>query len=68
MPLLQLLLSTELRAVTALALAAVGGTRRETGVALTADLLVAVVLARKHLERRLNDTTTQAACVSHNDR
>ena len=33
----------ELRRVTASPLAAVGRTRRETGVALAADLLVAVV-------------------------
>ena len=57
--LLQLLLGSELRRVTALALTAVGSTRRETGVALAADLLVAVVLAGEHLERGLNDTTTQ---------
>ncbi len=43
----------------ALALAAVGGTGRETSVALAADLLVAVVLAGQHLERGLNDTTAQ---------
>ena len=43
----------------ALALAAVGGTGREAGVALAANLLVAVVLAGQHLERGLNDTTTQ---------
>ena len=40
-------------------LAAVGGTRRETGVALAADLLVAVVLGRQDLQRRLNETTTE---------
>ena len=45
--------------MTALALTAVGGTGRETSVALAADLLVAVVLAGEHLERGLNDTTTQ---------
>ncbi|KAI3486178.1 hypothetical protein L1887_50319 [Cichorium endivia] len=39
--LLQLLLGSELRRVTALALTAVGSTRRETGVALAANLLVA---------------------------
>ena len=41
--LLQLLLRSELVGVAALALAAVGGTRRETGVALAANLFVAVV-------------------------
>ena len=45
--------------MTALALTAVGGTRRETSVALSANLLVAVVLAGEHLERGLDDTTTQ---------
>jgi hypothetical protein len=46
--------------VTTLALAAVGGTRRKTSVALAADHLVAVELGGKSLERRLNDTTTEA--------
>jgi hypothetical protein len=46
--------------VTTLALAAVGSTGRETGVALAADHLVAVELGGKSLERRLNDTTTEA--------
>jgi hypothetical protein len=46
--------------VTALALAAVGGTGRETGVALAADHLVAVELGGQSLERGLNDTTTEA--------
>ena len=59
-PLLQLLLGAQLRAVTTLALTAVCRTRRQTGVALTADLLLTVVLAGQHLERGLNDTTTQA--------
>ena len=45
--------------MTALALTAVGGTRRETGVALAADLFVTVVLASKNLERGLDDTTTE---------
>ena len=57
--LLQLLLGSELGRVTALALTAVGGTRRETGVAFAADLLVTVVLAGKNLERGLDDTTTE---------
>ena len=38
---------------------AVGGTGRKTGVALAADLLVAVVLRGEDLERGLNDTTTE---------
>ncbi|CAK9782589.1 unnamed protein product [Cutaneotrichosporon oleaginosum] len=58
--LLELLLGAELRGVAALLLAAVGRTGREAGVALAADLLVAVVLGRKHLERGLNDTATEA--------
>jgi hypothetical protein len=58
--LLQLLLGAELVGVTALLLAAVGGTGRETSVALAADGLVAVVLGGKGLEGRLNDTTTEA--------
>jgi len=45
--------------VTALLLAAVGRPRRETGVALSADHLLAVVLGGKGLERWLDDTTTQ---------
>ena len=45
--------------MTALLLAAVGGTRRETSIALAADSLVAVVLASKHSERRLDDTTSE---------
>ena len=57
--LLQLLLDAELVGVTALLLAAVGGARRETGVALAADHLVAVELAGQGLERGLNDTTTE---------
>ena len=49
----------ELAGVPTRPLAAVGGTGREARVALAADLLVAVVLGGKHLERRLNDTTTK---------
>jgi hypothetical protein len=45
--------------VATLLLAAVGGTGRETSVALAANLLVAVVLGGKDLERGLNDTTTE---------
>ena len=39
-------------------LSAVGRTGRETSVALAADLLVAVVLGSKDLQRGLNDTAT----------
>lgn len=45
--------------MTALLLAAVGGTRRQAGVALAADGLVAVVLGGEGLQGRLNDTTTE---------
>jgi hypothetical protein len=45
--------------VTALLLAAVGGTGWETGVALAANHLVAVELGGKSLEGWLNDTTTE---------
>jgi hypothetical protein len=45
--------------VAAGALATVGRTRREAGIALATDLLVTVVLGRKDLERRLNDTATK---------
>ena len=38
---------------------AVGGTRGETGVALAADLLFAVVFGGQDLQRGLNDTTTE---------
>ena len=56
--------------MTTLALTAVGRTRGETGVALAANLLLAVVLAGKNLERGLNDTTTETRvyrrkCVSN---
>jgi hypothetical protein len=57
--LFELLLRAELVGVTTLALAAVGSTGRETGVALAADHLVAVVLRCESLQRRLNDTTTE---------
>jgi hypothetical protein len=50
----------ELGRVTTGALAAVCCTGREAGVALAADLLVAVVLGCKDLERGLDDATTQA--------
>lgn len=58
--LFQLLLGTKLIRVTALLLAAVCRTKWQTGVALAADLAVAVVLARKGLERWLNNGTTTA--------
>jgi len=45
--------------VAAGSLAAVGGTRGKTGVALAANLLVAVVLGGEHLQRRFDDTTAQ---------
>ena len=45
--------------MTALALAAVRCTRWQASVALAANLLFAVVLAGKGLERWLNDTTTK---------
>ena len=57
--LFQLLLRAELVGVTALLLAAVGGTRGKAGVALAADHLLAVVLGSQGLERGLNDTTTE---------
>lgn len=43
----------------ALLLTAVGGSRRETGVALSADHLVAVVFGGQRLERGLDDATSQ---------
>ena len=49
----------ELAGVPTRPLAAVGGTGREARVALAADLLVAVVRRGEHLERGLNDTTTE---------
>ena len=45
--------------MTALSLSAVGGTRRKTGVANTADRLLTVVLRSKSLQGGLNDTTTE---------
>ena len=57
--LLQLLLWAQLVGVAALLLAAVGGTWRKAGVALSADHLLAVVLGGEGLERWLNDTTTE---------
>ena len=46
--------------MTALLLAAVHGTGRETCVALSADHLLTVVLAGEGLEGGLNDTTAEA--------
>ena len=57
---------TYLRGVTTRALAAVGGTGRETSVALAADHLVAVVGRGEDTERRLNDTTTETDHTSTN--
>jgi len=58
--LLQLFLGPELVGVAALLLAAVLGTRGQTGIADSADLLVLVILLRKHHQRRFNDAATQA--------
>merc|ERR1712243_31066 len=51
--LLQLLLGTKVVGVSAASLAAVGSSWRESGVAFAADHLLAVVLLRQHVERRL---------------
>ena len=40
-------------------LAAVGSTGREAGVALAADLFVAVVFGGKHLQRGLDNASTK---------
>merc|ERR1719310_506474 len=56
---LDLLLRAELVRVAALLLAAVHGLRRQARVALPADHLVAVVLAREHDERRLHDSAAE---------
>lgn len=45
--------------MTALLLAAVGGSGRQTGVALSADHLLAVVLGGKGLERGFDDATSE---------
>ena len=55
---------TDLGGVSAGALAAVGGARRETGVTLSADHLVAVVGLSKDTERGLDDTSTETFRVS----
>ena len=56
---LQLLLGSELIGVTALLLSAVGGSRRKSSVALTADHLLTVVLSGQDLQGRLDGTTAQ---------
>lgn len=58
-PLLYLLLGSELVGVPALLLAAVGGSRGQTGVALSADHLLTVVLGGEGLERGLDDTASE---------
>lgn len=57
--LLQLLLGAEVVGVSTLLLAAVGCSGVKTGIALSADHLVAVVLHGQNTEGGLNDTTTQ---------
>ena len=57
---LQLLLGSKLVGVTALLLSAVGSSGWESGIALSADHLIAVVLSSKHLQRGLDSSTTQA--------
>ena len=57
--LLQLLLGSELVGVTALLLSAVSSSWGKSGVALSANHLVAVVLSGQNLERWLNSTTTK---------
>merc|ERR1719188_1205957 len=58
--LLQLLLRAEHVRVAALLLAAIHGASVQPGVALAADHLLAIVLARKHGQRGLDDTTAEA--------
>ena len=45
--------------MSATAFAAVGSTGREAGVAFTADLLVTVVFGSEHLQRGLDDASTE---------
>lgn len=52
--LFQLLLWSQLVSVTALSLSAVGGSRRQSGVALTADGLLTVVLGSQGFQRWFN--------------
>lgn len=58
-PLLNLLLGAELVGVTALLLAAVGGSGGQAGVALSADHLLAVVFRGEGLEGGFDDTTAE---------
>ena len=58
--LLQLLLGSEVVAVSARLLPAVGGPGVEPGVAHAADHLVAVVLLGKNPQRWLDDSSTQS--------
>ena len=46
--------------MTALSLSAIGSLEGKSSITFSADLLVAVVLASKNLERRLDDATTKA--------
>ena len=46
--------------MTALLLSAVGGSRWQAGVALSADHLLAVVLGGKGFEGRLDDSTSKS--------
>ncbi len=57
---LQLLLGSELVSVSALLLSAVSSSGRKSGVALSANHLLAVVLSGEDLERGLDGATTQA--------
>ena len=59
-PLLQLLLGSEVVAVAARFLPAVGGPGVEPGVAAPADLLVAVVLLSQDTQGRLDDSSSQS--------
>ena len=56
----ELLLNAQLVRMATLLLAAVGRTRRQSGVALAADLLVASNVKGKLLQSRLHHTSTQA--------
>jgi len=58
--LLDLLLGAQLVGMTAFLFAAVGGPWVQSGIALAADKLIAVVLPGQSLEGRFNDTTPQA--------
>ena len=46
--------------MTAFLLSAVGGSRWQTGIALSANHLVAVVLGGKGFQRRLDDSTSES--------